>query len=310
MDVGLMWLPLCVMAAAGLTVAAWGFGGAASSGVAFPSPSTLRLRPLVWAAVAAVSVLLVQVFLAGPHIGAEALARLTGGGLLVAAGALTGRANRLRRSAELASAKEPLALDAAVQRARETGRPVQGLFRGRIGSDEVVTSPSGVVCAFYDSELRAGRASVRGERSGPLLSTERGFGQTLLLKGERVTAEVAFHPSHLRAPEEIRRCTVFERISPGLRESLAEGAGIPSEVTAYERIGRLGDACLVAGELRPGSTAGTWEIRGAGSGPAPVVVGHDATVLGRSALRRAMACFAVAVSLCIGAAWLLARTLG
>ncbi len=308
MDVGLLWVPLGVMGAAGLMVAALSWGS--SRVTAFPAMGAPGLlRPGVWAAALGLLVLTfvaqlgVVPGLSGFALGTETLALLCGVAMLSGAGALTWRANRLRRSAELAISSEPLSLDQAVERARATGKPVQGIFRGRIASDEVVTSPSGVVCAFYASELRAGGAVP--DRKGPLVSSERGFGTTLWLKGERVTASVSFHPELLRAPEEIRRCTVFSRMTAGLRGAIAEGE-LPEEVTAFERIGRLGDACYVVGELRAGPVSGGWEIRGAGSGPAPVVVGVEPKGLGGSALKRAVASFAAAVALCIGAAWLLA----
>ncbi len=299
MDIGVLLTPVAVMAALGLTVAAFGWGRAGSR-PHFTSRSVL----LAAVGLVAVAVVLGR-FGVGPTspVGQETLGKGLGLGLLLGAAALTWRAARTRRGAELSVTAAPQALDEAAKVVRVTGKPLAGVFRGRIACDEAVTSPSGVVCAFYEAELRA---PADGRRKGPLLSTERGFGTTLWLKGERTVAAVSFSPAQLTAPEELRRCTLMGRLSTGLQTALA-GGDEPLEATSHERLGRLGESCLVVGELRPGPVPGSFEIRGAGRGPAPVVVGHDASVLGRGALGRAAAYFAAAVLCCAGAAWVLAR---
>ena len=301
MDTGILLTPLAVMAALGLTVAAFGWGRTGSG------PRVSSRTVLVGALVLVLVMVVAGRLGAGPSslVGRDTLARVLGLAMLMGAGVLTFLAARVRRGAELSVSAAPQSLDDAARAVRATGKPVQGIFRGRIACDEAVTSPSGVVCAFYEAELRA---PADGRRKGPLLSTERGFGTTLWLKGERAMAAVSFSPAQLTAPEELRRCTMLGRVSAGLQAALADGAEPHAmEVTAFERIGRLGDSCLVVGELRAGPVPGSWEIRGAGRGPAPVVVGHNAAVLGRGALGRAATYFSAAVVLCASAAWVLAR---
>jgi hypothetical protein len=289
MDVGMVLLPLGVMVALGLSVALWS-----------------RIVPWPWALLAAalLGVLFSRLgFGPAELLGRDALLRGLGLFCLCGAGALTFLANRSRRRAELAASAAPQSLDEAAAVVRATGRPLQGIFRGRIASDEAVTSPSGVVCAFFEAELRA---PADGGRKGPLLTSDRGFGTTLWLKGERAVAAVAFDPRALEAPEETRRCTLLGQLAVGMKAALADGEA-PVEVNAFERVGRLGESCLVVGELRPGPSRGSWEIRGAARGPAPVVVGHDASVLGRRARRLCAVYFGAAVLLCACAAWLLSR---
>ncbi|MGA9520935.1 MAG: hypothetical protein WBV82_05695 [Myxococcaceae bacterium] len=211
------------------------------------------------------------------------------------------RASRMRRHGELLLSSLPKPLDEAIADVRRSGAPVAGVFRGRLGSEEEVTSPGGVVCAFYESEIR--QPSGRGRR-GPLLTSERGYSETLWLRGELGEAMLTFSPKHAIGRHEAHRCTVLVRLTEG-RRALASRP-TPVEAVSFERLGRKGDICLVAGELRPGRGPGSYEVRGPGGGPATVILGEEVVDSGRSVLQRSWRAWATAALLCVVAAGLLA----
>jgi hypothetical protein len=208
--------------------------------------------------------------------------RLVGALALMGAGMFASEATRMRRQGELLVASIPKPLDEALADVRRSRGAVTGVFHGRLGTEDDVTSPGGVVCAFYEAEIR--RPARRGGR-GPLLSIERGFSQTLWLRGEAGEARVAFSPRNAIGRREIHS-------SP--------------RAVCFEKIGRKGEPCLVAGELRPGPVPGSFEIRGAGGGPATVILGEQRVSPAKRVLNLSWATWAVAAGLCAAAAMLLA----
>ena len=74
------------------------------------------------------------------------------------------------------------------------------------GASEPVTSPGGVVCAFYDAELRS--TGDQG-RKGPLISQEKAYALLITVRGER--AEAAGTPT----PADLKRKNL--RVSSDLR---------------------------------------------------------------------------------------------
>ncbi|XXF74932.1 hypothetical protein P2318_17820 [Myxococcaceae bacterium GXIMD 01537] len=286
MEPRLVLAPLFGMGLAGLVVLAFSIGRRDALA------SAARL-PLAWFALLAVGLMLV----ASGALTGEPLAWVSGetvckaGALLLvvmAAGlALLGGRARARAVTLVGSA--PVAVDEAVAALRQ-GRPVGwGVYRGRLGATQTLTSPGGVACAFYDAEVRA--VMPDGSR-GPLLSTEKGCSEFVLLRGERTEVPVCVDARAVMAPVRIHRCEEAH----------------PLEALSWERVGRLGEPCLVVGELRPGPAQGSYVLRGAKGGPAMLVLGGEALGSGEVLARRAWRMFAAAGALSAAAVLVLARS--
>jgi hypothetical protein len=178
------------------------------------------------------------------------------------------------------------------------------VWRGRLGASEEVTSPGGVVCAFYDAEVRL--AGVLG-RPGPLLSRERAWSSLVLVRGEQVEAAVSVTPASLLAPVQVRRCSSVGSL---VAVDVASGEVPPPEAFSHERVGKLGEVCLVVGEVAPGPAPGTWRLQGPRGGPATLVVGEeyeDGLPSAREMARRGWLLVAASAVLCAASAFLLAR---
>ena len=81
------------------------------------------------------------------------------------------------------------------------------------------------------------------------------------------------------------------------------------EVLSYERVGKLGEACLVVGELQRGPAPGSYVLRGKQGGPAMLVLGTEGVGTGQHLARRAWGFFSAAGALSVAAAFVLSRTL-
>jgi len=226
-----------------------------------------------------------------------------GAGLLVAAAGLAVMGSRSRVRADALRAEAPRSLDEGVEALRQGQAPRWGVYRGRLAASDQVTSPGGVVCAFYEAELRGVKPDGG---KGSLLSVERAYAPVLQMRGERTQAALSFSPSLLLAPLRVRPCRVGTpaEVAPGL-EAPVEGAP-PEEALSYERVGKLGEECLVVGELRPGPVAGVYELRGRQGGPAMVLLGNSGEGMGARLARRAWTLFALAGGLTVAAAWVFA----
>ena len=226
-----------------------------------------------------------------------------GAALLVAAAALAVLASRIRVRADALRSEAPRGLDEGVEALRRGEAPRWGVYRGRLAASDQVTSPGGVVCAFYEAEVRGEKAE--GGR-GSLLSLERAYAPVLQMRGEKTQAALSFSPRLLLAPLCVRSCLVGipAELGPGL-DAPVEGAP-PEKALSYERVGKLGEECLVVGELRPGPVAGGYELRGRQGGPAMVILGNSGETTGTQLARRAWGLFAAAGVLTVAAAWVLA----
>jgi hypothetical protein len=74
---------------------------------------------------------------------------------------------------------------------------------------------------------------------------------------------------------------------------------------SYERVGKLGEECLVVGELSE-DAEGTYVLRGREGGPAMVVLGNAGPGTGAVLARRAWSLFTAAGALTVAAAWIFA----
>lgn len=231
------------------------------------------------------------------------LGQVLGAGLLVGAAALAVVGSRIRMRADALRAGAPQGIDEAVAALRQGQSPRWGVYRGRLASSDQVTSPGGVVGAFYEAEVRGVKAD--GSK-GSLLSLERAYAPVLQMRGEKTQAALSFSPGLLLAPLQVRSCLVGTpaEVAPGLGAPV-EGSP-PEEALSYERVGKIGEECLAVGELRPGPVAGGYELRGRQGGPAMVVLGGSAEELGQKLVGRAWRFFAVAGGLTVAAAWALA----
>ena len=140
------------------------------------------------------------------------------------------------------------------------------LLDGRLGSTGEVTSPGGVVCAFYEAELRL--IGPRGE-PGRLLARERAASVPIELRGLRTSVRVRFSSARAAAPVAIRR--VLVPVEREVDEVPAQGEPVSVEVLSWESVGKLGARALALGKLEP-DRDGSWRLVGIAGGAAPVVL--------------------------------------
>ncbi len=298
MDWRLAFAPLYAAGLGALVVAAFAFGR--KDAQAF-SPR----GPLAWFALLAVMFAFVALrYGMGPltWVSLGAVGDGVGAGLLVGAAGLAVVGSRVRGRADALKSEAPRSIDEGVAALRRGETPHWGVYRGRLGASDSVTSPGGVVCAFYEAEVR----SVRADGSkGSLLSVERAYAPLLQLKGEKTEAALSFSPRLMLAPQQTRPCLLGMPAEAGSANVPVEG--LPAEeALSYERVGKLGEACLVVGELRPGPVRGVYELRGRQGGPAMVILGNPGESTGSQLSRRAWRLFAAAGGLTVAAAWMFA----
>jgi hypothetical protein len=298
MDFRLAFAPLYAAGMSALVLAAFAFGRK-------DARASTPQWPLAWFGLLAVAFAVVAMrYGAGPlhWVSPEVFGDGVGFALLMVAAGLAVVGSRIRVRADALRAEAPRSLDEGVAALRQGRSPGWGVYRGRLVSSDQVTSPGGVVCAFYEAELRG---VMPDGSKGPLISVERAYAPVLQVKGERVEAAVSFSPKLLLAPMRIRRCQ--------MEKPLAEtGTGVPAEgmkveeALSYERVGKLGEECLVVGELRQGPVPGVYELRGKQGGPAMMILGNAGEGTGTVLTRRAWRLFAAAGGLTVTAAWVLA----
>lgn len=223
-------------------------------------------------------------------------------GLAAVAGCLAAgwTAGQLWRHAELLRSARPVTVDDALGLPPLQREGRWFLVDGRLGAAGEVTSPGGVVCAFYDAELRL--VGPRGE-PGRLVGRERGASLPLELRGIRRRLQVRFSPLRAAAPVSIRRVLVpFE---PQAGEIPADGARAAVEVLSWESVGKLGTRALALGKLEPDPRGG-WRLVGILGGAAPLVLPseqHSAAAAWRSEAWRwsgVAVPLAVLAALCFG----------
>jgi hypothetical protein len=207
---------------------------------------------------------------------------------------------KLRSRAAACFQAQPWSVDDAVAKLR-AGEAAEGVFEGQVSCEEPVTSPGGIVCAAYEAQLRM--PTVDGSR-GSLINQERAYTHVLQLRGERLCAQVAFHPVSLVAPVQIRRCRVSQ-VSPFAPTEVLASGELAVEALSYERVLRMGETCRIVGKLEPGHNAGSYRIKGVAGQPPLILVGEEVAVAGKRFFRSALAHFAAAAVLCAAAAWMI-----
>jgi hypothetical protein len=298
MDLRWAFTPLYAAGLGALVVAAFAFGRK-------DARSYMPRWPLAWFGLLAVLFALVTLrYRAGPFqwVSPGALGEGLGFALLVVAAGLAVVGSRLRVRADALRAEAPRSIDEGVAALRAGRSPGWGVYRGRLAASEQVTSPGGVVCAFYEAELRG---VMPDGSKGPLLSVERAYAPVLRVRGERAEAAVSFSPKLVLAPVRIVRCQMGKPLAETGTGVPAEGR-VVEESLSYERVGKLGEECLVVGELRQGPVPGVYELRGKQGGPAMVILGSEGEGTGTVLTRRAWTLFALAAGLTVAAAWVLA----
>ncbi|MFP2957530.1 hypothetical protein ACLEPN_06775 [Myxococcus sp. 1LA] len=311
--------PLYAACLLGLLVAAFAFGRKDVSARPYRVP-------LLWfGALAVVSLLVLEhVRGAGAVLASETVVKALGSVLLVLAAGLALRGAWARSRANVLRGSAPVPLDEAVAALRAGQAPGWGVYHGVLDAEASLTSPGGVPCVFFDAEVR--EVAADGRR-GALLSRERAYAPVLALRGQRVRASVTFSPASLMAPVEVRRCKALPGTVPAswyqtahleVPEAAASPAGgmsVPSttgaepEALSWERVGTVGESCLVVGELRRGPAEGSYVLAGREGGPALVVLGPQAPATSGSLARRAWRHFAAAGVLSMAAAVVLSRSL-
>ena len=175
-------------------------------------------------------------------------------------------AGQLWRHAELLRDTHPCGVDEAIHLPawERDGRWL--LLDGRLGSSGEVTSPGGVICAFYEAELRL--VGERGE-PGRLVARERAASVPLELRGLRQSVRLRFSAARAAAPVAIRRLLV--PVERDADEVPAEGEQPAVEVLSWESVGKLGARALALGKLEQ-DRDGSWRLVGIAGGAAPVVL--------------------------------------
>ena len=175
-------------------------------------------------------------------------------------------AGQLWRHAELLRDTHPCGVDEAIHLPawERDGRWL--LLDGRLGSSGEVTSPGGVICAFYEAELRL--VGDRGE-PGRLVARERAASVPLELRGLRQSVRLRFSAARAAAPVAIRRLLV--PVERDADEVPAEGEQPAVEVLSWESVGKLGARALALGKLEQ-DRDGSWRLVGIAGGAAPVVL--------------------------------------
>jgi len=307
--------PIYAAFLAALVVAAFTFGRRGSR-------ANVPRLPLLWFGLLAMGAFALVLGLrdgAGPAVlSAEAIGKSLALALLVVAALLAVRGTRVRSGADLLRGTVPKSLDEAVAVLRSGESPGWGVYQGTLDAEEVLTSPGGVPCTFFEAELREVAADGR---KGALLSRERAYSPTLMLRGARVRARVKFSPASLMAPVRPRRCRTASLMSQpswlgevpvGPEGSELSGASALTDeprTLSWERVGSSGDTCFVVGELRRGASEGTYELRGRHGGAAMVVLGADADVTRGTLARLAWKHFAAAGAMSMAAALMLSRSM-
>ena len=175
-------------------------------------------------------------------------------------------AGQLWRHAELLRDAHPCTVDEAIHLPawERDGRWL--LLDGRLGSTGEVTSPGGIVCAFYEAELRL---VGHGGEPGRLVSRERAVSLPLELRGLRKQVRLRFSATRAAAPVCIRR--VLVPVEHEVDEVPAGGDQPTVEVLSWESVGKLGARALALGKLERERDGG-WRLVGIASGAAPVVL--------------------------------------
>jgi hypothetical protein len=301
MDVRMMLAPLYAAGLSALVIAAFTFGRK-------DARAFMPQWPLAWfGLLAAISLMVASNYgLVSLGMPLESTAgRGVGLGLLGLAAGLALLGSKARLRADTLRGSAPRSIDEAVEELRAGRTPGWGVYRGRIGASEQMTSPGGVVCAFYDAELRT--VGPQG-RKGALISQEKAYALVITVRGERTEAVVSFTPSAMLAPLQVRRCLTDPRLTEPEAGELAAGRPV-EEVLSYERVGKLGEPCLVVGELHKGPAPGSYVLRGLQGGPAMVLLGQERMGSGQQLARRAWGLFSAAGALSVVAAFVLSRTL-
>lgn len=175
-------------------------------------------------------------------------------------------AGQLWRHAEVLRDTHPCSVDEAIHLPawERDGRWL--LLDGRLGSSGEVTSPGGVICAFYEAELRL--VGERGE-PGRLVARERAASVPLELRGLQQSVRLRFSAARAAAPVAIRR--VLVPVERDADEVPAEGGQPAVEVLSWESVGKLGARALALGKLEQ-DRDGRWRLVGIAGGAAPVVL--------------------------------------
>jgi hypothetical protein len=195
-------------------------------------------------------------------------------------------------------------LEEAVRALGSRPRSPLGVFEGRLACGNAVVSPGGVVCAFYEAQLREHGG---GGRRGALLSCEAGRGEPLFLKGRLTQVQVEPAGQNILGPTAIRRCRWGGVPGGGLdpQDVLAEGIP-PCEAISFERTGKMGESYRVVGHLEWGPNK-TLRIAPPLGGAVLLAPSGEVPAAGRALARRAWSFFGGSAGLSTMAALILAR---
>lgn len=228
-------------------------------------PIAPTVAPLPVLAGMLLAAVLAAALAAGTAVGSilRTILGLTAAGGCIAAGWTAGQ---LWRHAELLRFAHPCTVDEAIHLPawERDGRWL--VLDGQLGATGEVTSPGGVVCAFYQAELR-----LIGERGEPgrLVARERAASLPLELRGHQESVRIRFSPSRAATPVSIRR--VLVPLEPDRGEVTAQGEAGSVEALSWESVGKLGARVLALGKLER-DRAGGWHLVGLAGGAAPVVL--------------------------------------
>jgi hypothetical protein len=218
---------------------------------------------------------------------------LLGVGLAVACAL---KANGFWKQSAALGACTALPVEQAVHRLRRGTLAGPVLLEGRLGAVEPLISPGGILCAFYEAEIRTRSWLGRGM----LVSQERATARALYLQGDGERVRVEISEEGLHAPETEQRVLVDKPLGLGLRPVPAEGLPV-EEAVSYEKVGRLNAPCAVLGLLERDSRGDLVVRRAAGLDPL-VFIGERESLKQRIGRRGARLAILAVVTTCAAGA--------
>ncbi|NOK00955.1 hypothetical protein [Myxococcus xanthus] len=284
----------------------------------------------------------------GAVLASETAVKAMGSVLLVLAAGLALRGAWARTRANVLRGSAPVPLDEAVAALRAGASPGWGVYHGVLDSESTLTSPGGVPCVFFDAEVREVAAdgrrgpllsrerayapvlALRGQRvrasvsfspaslmapvevrrckalpgtvpaswyrtAHPVVALEAGAGpRPVIARAQESAASLSPAPGGMNVPS---------TDAPSPRPT------IEPEALSWERVGAVGESCLVVGELRRGPVEGSYALVGREGGPAMLVLGPQPPATSETLARRAWRHFAAAGVLSMAAAVVLSRAL-
>jgi hypothetical protein len=227
----------------------------------------------------------------------EAMLTLLGASAFLGATWFTWRGSRAKNGAHILSRVQGMGLHDATTHLAGGASTDYGVFDARLAADAPVTSPGGVLCAAYRTELRP-----TGDAKSRVVS-EEGAAQHLWAIDAETRVSMPRVTALLMGPAEQRSSRMASTVD--LLEGQACINGLPPvDAMCTEHVARMGQSCRIVGRLVRDSSGVV--LRGDWDRPALLVVGEVTEAINRIKDYARM-CFLRALGLCALAAFILAQ---